>query len=365
MIENLAKRDLCLGLDNCAYKIKKRRFTLNRFLAMAVALVFSLAVAADDREPGGLWGSTLYQQWQSNLRWTVDLSSRRIFQRQDSFAKNVVGFDLHKVISTADRDIGTLIFQPYIVNLSGSDTQPFFFDGRDTELTWRITNFNYIALSNGSLNIRAGHFEIPFGLEQNIGTNGTLRQYSFAERGIKTDWGVSINGVLPRWDYEISLTRGSGNDINDRGNPYIFAGRIGSAAHKNFVFGVSFFDGEVLGEIANTRRQRVGFDITKYLNDWQLLAEFSAGEDDDASRALALLEASWRSNDESLHLYSQFSQRRIELENVKDSGSVLTFGGRIRLWSSLLVSGQWSKAVNSLGAQNNASEFTLQIRYRL
>lgn len=308
---------------------------------------------------------SLLPNWQSNLRWSIDLATQSISSHQDSYMKNIVGLDIHKVFSNSDRDIGTLTFQPYIVNFSGSDSVPPFFDGHDTELTWRIANFNYMVLPNGVFNIRAGHFEIPFGLEQNIDTNGTLRQYSFRERGIKADWGVSVNGVLPQWDYEISLSRGSGNDINDSGDPYIFSGRIGSPAHKNFVVGISFFDGETYTPADNIRRHRLGIDVAWYRNNWELLAELSAGEDNDADTSFALLEASWRNPNESLHFYTQFKQRHLELAGKTDSGAALIFGGRMSLSRNLSISGQWSKPVDHLGIQTSSSEYTLQLRYRL
>ena len=206
---------------------------------------------------------------------------------------------------------------------------------------------------------------MPFGLEQNIDTNGTLRQYSFAERGIKADWGVSVNGVLPRWDYEISVSRGSGNDITDRDDPHIVAGRIGSPAHKNFVAGFSFFEGRVLGATGSTRRQRLGLDIAWYHKNWELLGELSAGEDRDIETALALLEVSWRNNRESLHLYTQLKQQRLELVSGRDSGSTLVLGMNQPLSRHLSVSSQWSKPVNRLGSQDNSHEFTVQLRYRL
>lgn len=318
-----------------------------------------------DAKPTSGRDTTGISEWQTNLRWALDFSSRGVFNTPDSFTQNIVGFDLHKVFSTADKDIGTLIFQPYIVNFSGSDSQPHFFDGRDTELTWRIANFNYRATPRGGFNIRLGHFELPFGLEQNIDTNGTLRQYSFTERGIKADWGISANGVLPQWDYELSLCRGSGNDISDRDNTYIFAGRVGSSANKNLVMGFSFFKGRVSQSIGSINRQRLGLDLALYHNHWELLAELSGGEDGDDERVQLLLEASWRNNTEVLHLYTQFNQRRVEFANRRDVGSTLSLGADITVLRDLSISGQWSKPVNRLSQQGNSSNFILQLRYRL
>lgn len=304
-------------------------------------------------------------QWQSNMRWTLDVSSRSVSNSDDSYSANVIGFDVHKVVSTSERDIGTLVFQPYLVNFSGKKSTPYFFDGHDTELTWRIANFNYMALPTGEFNLRIGHFEVPFGLEQNIDTNGTARQYSYNERGIKADWGVSINGVLPHFDYEVSLTRGSGNDISSRDNPYLFAGRLGSPSTKNVVVGVSVFDGRVQGAHGVTQRQRIGFDIAWYYKHWELLGELSVGDDEGARREQALAELSWRDTSEAFHVYTQYRQLRQELSDATDSGSSWVVGGAYDLSRRLSVDCQWSTVGNRLGSQADHSEISLQVRYRL
>ena len=349
-------------------QIRKQKFdTLRSFKVVIVMLVlaalcwptfaYSNSAAADD--------ISLISKWKSNLRWTFDVYSRGVFNDRDSYSQNAVGIDLHKVVSGDRRDIGTLILQPYIINLSGSDAVPHFFDGRDTEFVWGVSNFNYRAVPTGALNVRLGRFMVPFGLEQNVNTNGTLRQYSFAERGIKADWGISINGELPKWDYEISLTRGSGNDITDRDNPYIFAGRIGSPAHKNLVTGFSFFDGRVLGPDGSMRRQRLGLDVATYYKHWEFLAELSVGRDEDADTAHGLVEASWRNSFETLHLYTQLRLRNMELADERDSGVQVSIGMDWSLRRALSISGQWTKPLDAIGTQDDSSELTLQLRYRL
>jgi len=323
----------------------------------------AVPAAADVSVPGREtpWAN----EWQSNLRWAIDVSSRSVSNNNDSFSANVLGFDLHKVVSTAERDIGTLVFQPYIVNFSGKESTPYFFDGRDTELTWRIANFNYMALPSGALNLRVGHFEVPFGLEQNIDTNGSVRQYSYTERGIKADWGVSVNGVLPRFDYEVSLTRGSGNDISNRDNPYVIAGRVGTPATKNLIAGVSVFDGRVQGPDGVIKRQRIGFDLAWYYEHWELLGELSVGDDAGDRREQALVELSWRDASETLHVYTQFRQLRQEQSDTIDSGSSWAIGAAYDLSHGLSVDCQWSRVVDRLGSQQQQSEVSLQVRYRL
>lgn len=303
--------------------------------------------------------------WNDNLRWSVDVASRSVAHDEDSFLMNVLGFDMHRVFSANNRDIATLTFQPYIVNFSGKSTTPYYFDGHDTELTWRIANFNYHALSNGAMDIRVGHFEVPFGLEQNIDTNGTIRQYSFAERGIKADWGASVNGVLSGVDYEMSLTRGSGNDISSRDDPYVFAGRIGMPSTNNLIVGGSFFEGRVLGPNGSIRKKRLGLDAAWYHKHWELLGEFTVGDDAGSTRQQALVEVSWRNRPENLHIYSQFRRQRQELEAGTDTGSSFALGVGFSVTRQLSISSQWSTVLNRLGAQKSESELAVQLRYRL
>ena len=64
-----------------------------------------------------------------------------------------------------------------------------------------------------------------------------------AALGIKADWGASINGVMPRFNYELSYTLGTGNEISDSDGGLV-AGRIGTRAGRFFRLGVSFLEGE-------------------------------------------------------------------------------------------------------------------------
>lgn len=331
---------------------------------MAVLLIgLSTNVVAQNREI--ISQPSILERWQSNLRTTFDFSSDAIFNAEDSFTKNTVGFDLHKTLAGRTRDIATIVFQPYLVNFSDRDRQPFFFDDRDTELTWRITNINFNLLANGALNLRLGHFELPFGLEKNIDTNGTLRQYSFFDRGIKTDWGLTANGVITRWEYEFAISRGSGNDISDRDQPHIVSGRIGSASHKNRVLGFSVFSGDVLGANGTTRQQRLGVDLAWYYNQWEFLAELSGGEVDNAETAFALVETSWRNRSEWSHIYVQLKRQHLELESNRDEALSLTVGINQKLSRDFSMSGQLAKPLEDFATKDRSSRFTVQLRFRL
>jgi hypothetical protein len=304
--------------------------------------------------------------WNNNARWALDFSSRHVDKSgTNSFFVNAIGFDFHKVFSDSDGDIGTLVFQPYIVNFSDADKAPYYFDGSHSELTWRIVNFNYTALSQGEFNMRVGHFEVPFGLEQNQDTNGTLRQFTYKNRGIKADWGVSVNGILPSFDYELALTRGSGNDLTDRESPYIVAGRIGSPSHRNFIAGLSYFNGEVLNAVTTVKRERWGLDLTHYRYHWEYLLELSAGEDEETDVLDGLAEISWRNSDETLHYYGQFKHSQFKVDRTWEKQTEAVLGINWALPRNITLSGEWRKQTQTRGNMDDGGTLILQVRARI
>lgn len=304
----------------------------------------------------------------SNLRWAVDISSRfsESLRGMNSSWKHAVGLDLHKVFQNDKGDYGTLLFQPYIVKLTNVNSPPFFFDdGDDWELTWRMTNFNYTGIDNGRFNIRIGHYEVPFGLEQNIDTNGTLRQFTFSNRGIKADWGVTINGVLDKLDYELSVSNGSGNDFTTRDSPYLFSGRIGTPSTENFIVGLSGFWGEVLNSSGTSNRKFLGVDFAYYIYQWELLMEASGGEIDNAETINYLTEISWRSPSETLHFYTQLRQVfKRPFDNWNDS-TKFTFGVNYDFNTMMNLSAFIEHDINVMPSQDEQTNFTLQLRIRL
>jgi hypothetical protein len=307
-----------------------------------------------------------------NSRWTIDMASRisRNTNKQENSFMQTIGIDIHKIFSGKTSDIGTLVFQPYIVKLNNMGEAPFYFDHiNDTQLTWRIANFNYTALNQGKFNIRIGHFEIPYGLEYQIDTNGTLRQLTTSDRGIKADWGVSVNGILSNVEYEVALTRGSGNEIKSKENPHIFSGRIGTSTNKNIVTGISWFTGDVLNKNGVTKRRKIGIDGSYYYYQWQFMAEYSIGKTAHNNTVNGFVEALWKNARESLSTYIQVGYQSTEINHKVSSKTNST--------SYWLTGVQWlSNTGFDISAQykhklKNTSELyidpivSIQLRYRM
>jgi len=307
-----------------------------------------------------------------NSRWSLDLSTRatRNFETKNNSFTHAIGLDIHKVVSSQTSDIGTLIFQPYIVKINNVDNPSFTFDdGNDTKLTWRIANFNYTALSQGQFNIRVGHFEVPFGLEYQLDTNGTLRQFTFSDRGIKADWGVSVNGILPQLEYEVALTRGSGNEITSRDNPHIFSGRVGTPSNKNTIFGLSWFTGDVLGEGGTTQRQKLGLDASYYYYQWQFSGEASIGSTAKNDTVNALVETRWVNSRENLSAYLQLGYQSTEIDhkvsNQTQSSSYWLAGVQWFSQDGFDFSAQYKHKLKNRATIEVGPVLNIQIRYRI
>ena len=307
-----------------------------------------------------------------NARWAIDASSRysdttKADNHHEVFAQHVVGFDFYSKIVRDGRDIATIVLQPYWIELNNRvSPPPFFSDGNDGALNWRIANINYTGLSRGGFNIRAGHFEVPFGLEHNIDSNGTLRQFTVSDRNIKADWGTSINGVLPTIEYEVALTRGTGNNISndstDAADPSVLAGRIGTLSTRNNIWGLSFLDGDIVAANRTVARRRVGLDWTYYNNNWELLSEISTGDNGATDTENAFLEFVWNNLSDTVKIYNQWQYRTRELNTT--TTRFFTLGSQWFITNKVDVSAAWSKTFADQSA-NNTSTINIQFRIRL
>lgn len=306
-----------------------------------------------------------------NLRLTVDLSTRALFNtKSDEWSSAYfVGLDVYKVLTGPDGDWGTMTLQPYLTHLDNFQARPAFFeDPYDWELVFRIFNFNYTGLAKGKLNLRVGHFEIPFGLEQVVNTNGTLRDFIHeANIGVKTDWGVTINGVLPDFEYELSWSRGTGNEWSSRGDPFVVAGRIASPPENSLSAGIS----ALYGDVQNTsqpndilRRKRVGVDLIYEIEQFTIMGEFSYGENKKSEVYNAILELDWHSPTESWLIYNQVVFFNNDTSTGWDDSVINKLGVRWAPDTHWSFSGQWSQDLTAFGNAGRKAVFTIQARYR-
>lgn len=101
----------------------------------------------------------------------------------------------------------------------------------------------------GRLNLKAGHLEIPFGLEPVVDTHTTLvPSAAMVNFGAMNDWGFSLNGQLRPFDYEVAWTTGAGmeaswNPFERDPGTYLLAARIQPTSRGNARYGFSVLFG--------------------------------------------------------------------------------------------------------------------------
>lgn len=302
-----------------------------------------------------------------NLRIAADASYRSIYRDAETEWSHLFafGFDVHKVFSSSKGDIGTFVFQPYALRTVNINPPPPFFDeGANWGLQWRIANFNLTALAKNRFNIRVGHFRVPFGLEHlTPETQGRLRNYTTI-RGFRADWGATFNGVLPFGEYEVGWSRGSGNDWDTRGDPYLVSGRIGSPRNKRFVVGASFQTGDIHLGPGIVGRTRGGVDMSYFAGPFSVRADFSVGEDDDRKRWALLTDFSYLALADTLDGYTQVFITSTEFGSKWEETYEMRFGVRWEVNRVAALSTELRQPIEAAPNRSERPTLFMQLRFR-
>lgn len=342
-----------------------------RCLGLCLSGLFFAGLPARGLEEAfaGVTQKTPFASLSENLRLAGDLSSRVVFRSEEEQAhyQNVIGFDLYKVFSGSEGDWGTLILQGYLTRIDDRNPHPkIFSDEDDWKFVYRIFNFNYSGLGLGKPNIRVGHFEVPYGLEHVINTNGTLRQYGQKSNlGLKADWGISLNGYGQTMDYEVSLTQASGQDVTWRGleDRYALTGRLGQRDWLDMVdVGVSAYYAEL--EADGGRRWRLGTDARWYYRRAAVWGEVSLGENEGDSILNGLLEFNLINNLASWLGYAQLFYYSQNGTSGWDEAVDFTVGVRYTPDNYWALSSQLKQGLAAFQGRQRVTELAFQIRYR-
>ncbi|HEW79346.1 MAG TPA: hypothetical protein ENH34_05210 [Phycisphaerales bacterium] len=192
-------------------------------------------------------------------------------EKNEMAGKNSIGFEVLKKFSNKKGDWASFLLQMRFVRydrqsmlMNKTKMQPAHIDGaHDWELELHDVYFKYSGPFKGRLNFRIGHFDVPYGLEQNVDTHSTLVQLmSMRNIGFKKDWGISAGGQLLEMDYEFAFTRGTGAEYIERGENYLVSGRVGTPADRNFCIGISGLYGQVIDAMAVMRGKKMGMPAT-------------------------------------------------------------------------------------------------------
>jgi len=313
---------------------------------------------------GSVDSSSRWSFLTDNLRWAVDFAGRINTAENSGYTnQEFFGIDLHKVVSTKNRDIGTLLVQLYVDY--HSDPPP----NRDHwDYKTRLLYFNYHVTGRGGLNVKVGHLLIPYGLNLPQRTPGTLRQFDTgANLGYKIDWGTSINGISSNFNYEISLTRGSGFEYDSDQGPYLISGRAGTPDHLPLAMGISGLHGKILKNGKITDRTRIGVDWRWTGGVLDVLGELSIGRDGHSKDIVnGFLDLSWRSPMDTLLLYAQGNIMMNREGSAPHSlpwkkVSYLTLGSQLALGTHYWISADYRHEMTSTGKPDR---IRAQLRYR-
>ncbi len=306
-----------------------------------------------------------------NARATLDVSTRGILSTRDgdAHAQEFVGIDVHKVVSDRGRDWATLRLQVYGDRLDGSGEHRWRHE-------FRFFDLNLTRFGRNGVNLRLGHFELPYGLEELLDTNGTLRDFIHVRNlGVKADWGASLNGVFPRLEYEIAVTQGSGNDFSTHDDRFIAVGRVGTPRDDAIVLGLSGFHGRVeardspptqsSGRGRIVSRNRAGIDAQLYRGLAGLLADVSFGDDDGFPVLNGLVELDWRSRSERFfgYLQTRYFTRRASSGWSADVQNIV--GAQYVADAHWSVAAELAQDLMTAGDAARTGTVRVQARYRL
>lgn len=287
---------------------------------------------------------------------------------------NWIGLDFLTHIEGADgQSIGTLLVQPFALHADGlPKTPPIFDDPHDWALQFRYVQLDVTRWAHRGVSWRLGHFEVPFGLEYGIDTNGTLHQFSNGSNlGVKGDWGTSLYGESNGVNYEVAITRGSGNEYRESDGNRVIAARVGNSLEENLCFGVSYMDAQLTGldppammnSFPMPARTRFGADFRWHRRTHSLLGETSFGTNDGEDVWASLLELNASSNDERLVNYAQVAASGSKTSAGWVEQEVLRLGFRQHMSANSTLSIQWDQDLN-LPSRNEKSVIAVQLRFR-
>ncbi len=225
----------------------------------------------------------------------------------DPYSRQSVGMEALKVFSSSTAKVASLDIQarlvrrdrfaPTVNDREGMDRPGWFLELHNLYL-----DLYDVVGSGGQVNVRAGRFYPPFGLNLQTDTHGTLLQLSNERNfGFERDWYAGLWGAATEdLNYDVDYLMGSGYDLSAKGQDGLAGARLSLANRYRNEFGleggVSFLGGERLDmDSDKVRTLRTGLDgrWTHLVpaGSLSLLAELSAGRDNGESVFTELYQA--------------------------------------------------------------------------
>ncbi|MEK7762985.1 MAG: hypothetical protein AAB433_15540 [Nitrospirota bacterium] len=202
-------------------------------------------------------------------------------ERGKSASRQSIGFEALKKFSSATATLASLDFQGRLVRRDGFNPVQNDMEGQGRP-GWAFEYHNaYLDLYNvlnpllsdeqrsntvGHFNLRVGRFYVPFGLNLQTDTHGTVLQLSNDRNfGFERDWYTGFWGAInPHVNYDVYYLAGSGYDLKFKGQSGLGAIRISLANKYSYEYGLegglSILGGERLSPEAITRRRTLAMD---------------------------------------------------------------------------------------------------------
>ena len=290
-------------------------------------VVESSAAARPSRET---WARAFFRE---NFGFRKELMSQ-VAASQDAPAssRQSLGFEVLKKFSTETATIASVNFQGRVVRRDRFTPVQNDMEGMRRR-GWAFEHHNaYLDLYGGRVNFRAGRFYVPFGLNLQTDTHGTLLQLSNERNfGFERDWYSGFWGELSDdLHFDAAYLAGSGYDLKSRGQSGLASGRLGLAgkyaAERGLEGGLSALGSERLSEDgAVVATRRAGLD-----GRWRraapaglltLTSEVTGGRDDADAVVTQLYQADYLRASRRWGLASQY--RRFWRDGGGADGSLI------------------------------------------
>lgn len=183
-------------------------------------------------------------------------------------SRQSVGFEVLKKLSTETKTFASFDFQGRLVRRDGyigfaNDMEGMTRNGWAFEYHNAYADLYDIFGDVGRVNARVGRFYVPFGLNLQTDTHGTILQLSNERNfGFERDWYAGFWGTLsPDLRYDVYYLTGSGYGLKYRGQTGLVSARVslsGKYASENGIEGgVSVLGGQRLDPEATVRSAAV------------------------------------------------------------------------------------------------------------
>jgi len=272
----------------------------------------------------GGWADNLLFRKEIYLLWAAGDDD---FEETDrAYSRLSAGFEIQKKFSTATKTVasvdyqGRLVYRDHVLataaDAMGMDAERWTYETHNA-----YAEFYNVLGSPGRFSLRAGRYYLPFGLNSQTDTHGTLLQLSNDRLfGADRDWQVTAYGnASEHLDYLAGYVFGAGPDQKLDGQAGMAVGRIGLNGDylyaRGLEAGVSGAFGERLDPHAGIdgpfRTWRLGADLRKRLDSeigpFTLTGEAAAGEDEEATVWSGLAQIDWLHPGRRWGLAAQYS----------------------------------------------------------